>query len=76
MNIRICSGKLELMVIQLVQGCPYVFRICNGDDVDHIFTSKRIFNNVGMLGITVKGNRQSESRIFQIKTPAHNALEM
>ena len=75
-NIRICGGEFELMVIQSVQGWPYVFRICNGDDVDHIFTSERIFNNMGMLRITVKGNRQSESCIFQIKISVHNAMEM
>ena len=53
-----------------------MFQMFNANGADHIFTSKRIFNNVGMLGITVKGNRQSESRIFQIKIPAHNALGM
>ena len=69
--MRICGGEFEPMVIQLEQGWPYVSRICNCDDADHIFTSKRIFNNMGMLRITVKGNRQSESCIFQIKVPAH-----
>ena len=31
---------------------------------------------MGMLRVTVKGNRQSESCIFQIKVPAHNAVAM
>ena len=75
-NIRICGGEFELMIIQSVQGWPYVFRICNSDDVDHIFTSERIFNNMGLLRITVKGDRQSESCIFQIKISVHNAMEM
>ena len=74
--MRIFGGEFEPMVIQLEQGWSYVFRICNCDDAAHIFTSKRIFNNMGMLRITVKGNRQSESCIFQIKVPAHNAAEM
>ena len=51
-------------------------RMFNANGADHIFSSKRIFNNMGMLRITVKGNRQSESCIFQIKILVHNALEM
>ena len=74
--MRIFGGEFEPMVIQLEQGWSDVFRICNCDDADHIFTSKSIFNNMGMLRITVKGNRKSESCIFQIKVPAHNAVEM
>ena len=31
---------------------------------------------MGMLRMPLKGDRQSESCIFQIKVPAHNAAEM
>ena len=75
-NKRICGVEFEPIVVRLEQGWPYVFRICNRDDAGHIFTSTRIFNNMGMLRITVKGNRQSESCIFQIKISVHNAMEM
>ena len=75
-NKRICGVEFEPIVVRLEQGWPYVFRICNRDDAGHIFTSTRIFNNMGMVRITVRGNPQSESCVFQIKFPVHNASEM
>ena len=75
-NMHIRSGEFEPMVIQMKQGWPYVFRIRNRDDSDHMFTSRDFFKNMAMLRITVNGDRKSETCIEKIKVPARQTVEM
>jgi len=75
-NMRIRSGEFEPMIVQMKQGWPYVFRIRNGDDEDHTFTSRDFFSSMTMIRITIDGDRQNRTCVPKIRIPAKKTVEM
>ena len=75
-DMRVRNNEFEPMIVNLKQGWPYVFRIRNRDDYDHIFHSRDFFQNMAIIRMTVDGERQEETCIRKIAVPAGGAVEM
>ncbi len=55
LNVRVRHDEFSPMVIRLRQGWPYILRIRNRDDEDHVFKAYDFFRNVAVIQSSVDG---------------------
>lgn len=59
-NVRVRNNEFSPMVIRMAQNRPYVLRIRNRDDVSHVFSAPKFFDNVAIAAIAVDNDLVKE----------------
>ena len=70
-NVRIRQSEFSPMVIRLRQGWPYVIRIRNNDDSNHIFKAYEFFASAAVIHTFIDGVNEDNPCYGAILIPAH-----
>lgn len=75
-SVRIRQGEYVPMLIELETGRPYILRLLNGDDDNHVFRSKEFFANVSMAGVARGADEMEHVCFTSLLVPPGKSTEM
>ena len=75
-SLRIRQNEFNPMIIDLKLDRPYVIRITNGDDRQHVFGAGDFFRSVALATVDVGGNGDDQTCITRVRIAGGQTAEV
>ena len=75
-NVRIRHDEFSPMIIRLRQGWPYIMRIRNRDNENHIFKAYEFFSKTAVIQASIDGEVFSDNCFGTIVLPPRKTVEL
>ncbi len=75
-SVRIRQNEFYPMIIDLKRDRPYVIRITNGDDTQHVFGAGDFFRSVALAKVDVGGNGGDQTCITRVSVAGGQTAEV
>ena len=75
-NVRIRHDEFSPMIVRLRQGWPYILRIRNRDDKNHVFKAYDFFSKTAVIQAAIGGEALPETCFGTVVIPPRQTVEM